>query len=67
MSDENEKLPEPSETFGSTPPPADGSTQPCPSCHEGYQYIGGLEEGEIRCYDCYGTGRQGAGWIENQS
>jgi hypothetical protein len=52
--------------FGATPPPADGRARPCPSCIEGYQYVGGVEEGEVRCADCYGSGVQGDGWRLNR-
>lgn len=33
----------------------------CPSCLGGRQYIGGVEEGEARCGDCFGTDVRGAG------
>ncbi len=60
---ETRTLPLPSSQFGETAPPADGSTQPCPSCNGGgYQYIGGAEEGEVRCHDCFGSGIQGDGF-----
>jgi hypothetical protein len=52
--------------FGATPPPDDGSIRPCPSCLGGYQYVGGVEEAEVRCADCYGSGEQGSGWLANR-
>lgn len=48
-----------------TPPPTDGSAAPCPSCDgTGYVHPGPEEFGEIRCHDCFGSGRQGDGWLE---
>jgi hypothetical protein len=35
--------------------------EPCPSCLGGYQFIGGIAEGEIRCHDCFGYDVRGAG------
>lgn len=57
-------LPEFGGDLGLTPPPADGSVRDCPSCVNGCQYIGGLEEGEVRCADCFGSGVQGTGWTQ---
>jgi hypothetical protein len=57
------RLPPPTD-FAVTPPPADGSRQPCPSCIDGYQYIDGDEAGEIRCRDCFGSGFAGDGQRE---
>jgi hypothetical protein len=65
VSNTEDDRPEPTSPLAATPPPADGTRQPCPSCNGGgYQYIGGREEGEVRCHDCFGSGNAGDGQLE---
>jgi hypothetical protein len=53
--------PEPSD-MAITPYDPDRIYERCPSCVEGYQYIGGdPDSGEVRCHDCFGWDLRGAG------
>lgn len=63
----------PSQAFGQTPPPSDGSIVACPKCVDGCKRIGPCR---VPCPDCLGSGVQGYGftalhvfeeWVSNLS
>lgn len=49
----------PSEEFGRTPPPANGSLVACPKCFDGRKRI---DPYRVPCPDCLGSGVQGYGF-----